>query len=70
MSFSYNGVRGTYGFHHFQVRDVRIVNWRDSQAGKKKKNCSSLCTPCVSVSSRWQRFKGLKGNMKPIVNSQ
>lgn len=36
MSFSYNGVGRTYGFHHFQVRDVRIVNWRDSQAGKKK----------------------------------
>lgn len=67
MSFSYNGVRETYGFHHFQVRDVRIVNWRDSQAGKKKG--SSLCTR-ASVSSRWQRFKGLKGNMKPIVNSQ
>lgn len=39
MSFGYNGVRETYGFHHFQVRDVKcqmIVNWRDSQAGKKK----------------------------------
>lgn len=47
MSFSYNGVRETYGFHHFQVRDVRIVNWRDSQAGKKNAILSLYSGLCL-----------------------